>query len=79
MLSSLLASAGGAELLPPEGWWINFLGPAGGMTQVWVPPGCPSFRSRTELPSAVVVGMRAPALELVLEALSPGLLRGFPC
>lgn len=79
MLSSLLASAGGAELLPPEGWWINFFGPVGGMTQVWVPPGCPSFCSRTELPSAVVVGMHAPALELVLEALSPGLLRGFPC
>ena len=49
------------------------------MTQVWVPLGSPSFRSRTELPSTVVVGMCAPALELVLKALSPGLLLGFPC
>lgn len=62
----------------PRGVVDKLLGPAGGMTQVWVPPGCPSFRSRTELPSTVVVGMRAPALELVLEALSPSLLRGFP-
>lgn len=66
------------EPLPPEGWWINFPGPSSGMTQVWIPPGSLSFRSRTELPSTVVVGVCAPALELVL-ALSPGLLLGFPC
>ena len=35
------------ELLSPRSWWIHIARPSGGTTQVWVPPGSPSFRSRT--------------------------------